>query len=154
MFPGGIMRYPRLSTICILVLWGFPATAQPDKPNLSGIWKLNVAQSEIHSPGNAEETLEIEHKDLRIHVIMASKTSDGKETKLEFRCSIDGKDCDTGQSKVSLWFQGSALILMDVGADMVTKSSMKLGPNGKTLSMNVTHISPPADQDKLLFEKP
>jgi hypothetical protein len=147
------MRDPCFSTICVLVLSVFPSTAQLPKPNLSGIWKLDVAKSEIHSPDNAEETMEIEQKESKIHVTIASKRSDGKETRLEFHCNMDGKDCDAGESKISLWFNGSSLVLMDVGADVVTKSSMKLGPDGKTMSVDVTHISPHADPDKLLFEK-
>ena len=147
------MRDPCFPTTCILVLSVLPAMAQPAKPNLSGVWKLDVAKSEIHSPGSAEETIEIDQKDSKIHVTMASKMSDGKESKLEFHCNMDGKDCDAGESKISLWFNGSTLVLMDVGADVVTKSSMKLGPDGKTMSVDVTHIAPHADPDKLLFEK-
>jgi hypothetical protein len=42
---------------------------------------------------------------------------------------------------------------MDVAGDLVTKTSMILGENAKTISATVAYISPKAEADKLVLEK-
>jgi hypothetical protein len=147
------MRFPRFSTICLLAGAVSPAAAQPTHPNLSGTWKLNAAKSDLHASGISEFTLQIEQKDPSIHILKTVKSADGKETKMEFRCAIGGNACESGDSKISLWFDSGALVEMDAGADVIGKSTFKLAPGGKSMTVDVTHIVPAAEADTLVLEK-
>ncbi|HVW83175.1 MAG TPA: hypothetical protein VHB50_00765 [Bryobacteraceae bacterium] len=133
-------------------LFAATAGAQDNRPNFSGSWQLNSAKSEVHSGKPAAIKLTIEQKGSTIHVVRTLKATDGKETSIEFNCTTDGKDCDAKGAKVSLWYDGSSLVEMDIG-ETVTKSKMTLSGDGKTLSYEITFISPQADADNLELDK-
>jgi hypothetical protein len=145
------MRFLLISSVCLLA--ALPVGAQTVHPNLSGTWKLNAAKSELNASGITDLTLQIEQKGVAIHIVKTVTTADGKQTKTELRCTTDGKSCDAGDSKVSLWFDGAALVEMESGADALLKSSMKLRPGAKSMSLDITPMVPAAEADKLLLEK-
>jgi hypothetical protein len=106
----------------------------------------------LHSGQTSIVKLTIEQNNAKIHVIRNVKTSDGKETVTEFNCTTDGKDCDAKGEKVSLWYDGQDLVELDAG-DAVTRTRMTLAPDGKSISCDMSFISPQSDSDKLYLEK-
>ena len=147
------MRQAGISFICVLGLFAALANAQQSKPNLSGKWQLNSSKSEVHSGKTSTINLIVEQNGASIHVVRTSNASDGKQTVTDFNCTTDGKDCDAKGTKVSLWYDGASLVEMDITAGVVTKNNMTLAPDGKSISITVTYISPQADADKLVLDK-
>jgi hypothetical protein len=147
------MRHAGASCACVFGLFAITLCAQDGKPNFSGNWQLNSAKSELHSGKTSTVQLTIEQKGPKIHVLRSVKTSDGKESVTDFNCTTDGKDCDAKGEKVSLWYDGKDLVEMDIGSDVVTKTRMSLAPDGKSISCDMSFISPQSDDDKLYLEK-
>jgi hypothetical protein len=147
------MRYAEISFICIFGLLAATATGQQSKPNFSGKWQANAEKSQFHSGRACVANLTIEQEGASIHVVRAMKADNGKDSVTEFTCKTDGKDCDAKGVKVSLWYDGASLVEIDVAGDLVTKTSMTLGENAKTISATVAYISPKAEADKLVLEK-
>ena len=147
------MHNAEISFICVLGLLAVTATGQQSKPNFSGKWQANGQKSQLHSGKASAANLTIEQKDASIHVVKTMKAVDGKESTLEFTCTTDGKDCDAEGVKISLWYDGTTLIEMDIGDDLVVKTSIALGENAKTITATITYISPQAEPDKLILEK-
>jgi hypothetical protein len=143
----------RFSLVFLLALPFSPLSGQQAKLDLSGNWQLNPAQSQIHSKNTSAMILTIEQKGSAIHVIKATKGIDGKEVKLDFRCTTDGRECDVDGTKISLWSDGTALVQLDICGKVVDQSRMKLGTDGKSLSIEITHIEPDGEADKLFFNK-
>ncbi|MGH9581731.1 MAG: hypothetical protein ACRD4O_02205, partial [Bryobacteraceae bacterium] len=59
-------------------------------------------------------------------------------------------------AKVSLWYDGSALVILKTDGpsdDSVTQWRLALSANGKTLSVDLTHIVPQKSPEKLVFDK-
>ncbi len=147
------MRYVVLSAACFLALGVAPVWGDGGKPDISGTWRLDPAKSETHAPGTAGMTMSIEQKGNAFHFAKTFQTADGKEAKTEFKCSTDGKECDAGGVKISLWYNGPVLVEMDAGADVISKSSMKLSEDKKSMSVEIEHIVPQADTDKVVLAK-
>jgi hypothetical protein len=147
------MRYAGISFICVFGLLAATASGQQSKPNFSGRWQANGEKCQLHSGKASAVTITIEQKAASIHVLKTMKTGDGKESITEFTCTTDGKDCAAKGVKVSFWYDGASLVEMDIGDDLVVKTSMTLDESGKTISANVTYISPQVEPDKLVLEK-
>ncbi|MDE3195015.1 MAG: hypothetical protein KGN84_01635 [Acidobacteriota bacterium] len=147
------MRYTLLSLIGLSGLLANAALAQQAKPNFSGTWKLDSGKSQVHSGKPAVVSLAIEQKDSSIHVTRKMKAADGTETTVEFTCTTDGQDCD-GKSagKVSFFFDGPALIEMDVSDDQISRTIMTLDDK-QTVCASVSYIFPKAESDALVFDK-
>jgi hypothetical protein len=129
----------------IVLLGGSVAVAQDAKPNLSGSWRLKAPAKTATAV-----TMVIEQKGTTVHMVKTITDADGKESKLEFQCGTDGKECEAGGSKISLWFDGQALVEMDAG-DAVNKITMKL--EGDQLRVEVSHIFPDAAAETYLLAK-
>jgi hypothetical protein len=148
------MRYTGLLSLCIFGLLAATATGQQSsKPNFSGHWRPNTDKCQLHSGKASVVNLLIEQKDASIHVVKSMKASDGKESTVEFSCTTDGKDCTSKGVKVSLWYDGTSLVEMEIGDDLVMKTSMTLDNRAKTINADVTYISPQSEADKFVFEK-
>ena len=147
------MRDAGFSLVCILALLAATAAGQQSKPNFSGNWRANVERCQLNSGKAPVVNLTIEQKDASIHVVKTVKGGNGKESIIEFTCTTDGKDCDSKGVKVSLWYDGTSLIEMDISDDLVVKISMTLDEKAKTINASVTYISPQAEPDKLVLEK-
>jgi hypothetical protein len=126
-------------SLIAFLLGVFIAAAQDSKPNLSGNWRLKAPCKTASAM-----TVVIEQQGKAIHVVKSITGSNGKESKSEFRCTTDGKDCEAAGIKVSLWFDGNALVEMDAG-EAVSKSVMKL--DGNSLTIEVTHIVPDGEAE-------
>ncbi len=139
---------------CLAVALAFvlPGAAQ-DRPDLTGTWKLDASKSEIHSEKIAGETWTINVKEDTINI---SESEDGSAKKVELKCTTDGKECKVAGEKAtaSFWYNGAMLVEMETRGDHVVRYRMKLSGDGKTLTVDTTHITPQSSpDDTLVFEK-
>jgi hypothetical protein len=116
-----------------------------DQPNFSGTWKLDPARS----PGvnGATITLTIKDEAGKISYERSVKQADGKQEIARFTCSPGGKDCDFDENghkaKVSLWYNGPALIILKMGGlkeDATTERKLELSGDGSTLKVQFTNL--------------
>ncbi|HXJ40579.1 MAG TPA: hypothetical protein VNH18_14970 [Bryobacteraceae bacterium] len=146
------MRVTGVSLISALWLFTAAANGQQSKPDLSGKWQLNSGKSE--QPGKTTiVSLAIEHTGSSIHIVRTTRSADSKETITEFKCTTDGKDCDVKGTKVSLWWDGLSLVEMDIGNETVTKHKMTLSDDGKSLTCDLSWISPQSPAESAVFAK-
>jgi len=116
-----------------------------DQPNFSGTWKLDPAQSpDVHG---AMVTLTIKDDSGKISYERSMKQTDGKQTVVRFTCSPGGKECPFDENghkaKVSLWYDGSALMILKTGGlkqDATTERRLELSPDGNTLKVQFTNL--------------
>ena len=143
-----------LSTSLILAVFALPGTAQePVKPSLTGTWQFDAAKSELHNSKMTSATWVIDEGDNSIHI---TATESGKNKKTEMQCTTDGKECQvTGdKSKASFWYNGPILVEMQTKGDTVTRFRLKASEDGKTLTVELTHIVPQIDKtDVMVFQK-
>jgi hypothetical protein len=137
------MLFSRL--LSIIPLTCLITAAQDGKPNLNGNWHLKEPTKTASAM-----TLLIEQKGSSFHIVKTVTSSDGKELKSDFLCSTDGKECEVGGAKVSLYFDGASLVQMDAG-EAVNKITMKL--EGAQLKMELTHIYPDGAPEAYLLAK-
>ncbi len=143
-----------LSACLILAVFALPGTAQEaSKPSLTGTWQFDAAKSELRNNKMATATWVIDEGDNSIHI---TATESGKNKKTEMQCTTDGKECQvTGdKSKASFWYNGPILVEMQTKGDTVTRFRLKASEDGKTLTVELTHIVPQIDKtDVMVFQK-
>jgi len=143
-----------LSAGLSFAVFALPAMAQePAKPSLTGTWQFDAAKSELHNNKMTGATWVIDEGDNSIHI---TATESGKGKKIEMQCTTDGKECQvTGdKSKASFWYNGPILVEMQTKGDTVTRFKMKASEDGKTLTVELTHIVPQNDKsDLMVFQK-
>ncbi|HUB82130.1 MAG TPA: hypothetical protein VMB03_25210 [Bryobacteraceae bacterium] len=120
----------------ILVVTVLTAAAfAADHPDLNGKWQLSS------SPGKLKfETLLIEQNSDSVKITESAVN----KKPFDVSCNIDAKECKVKDRKVSFWYNGPALVMMESNGDgdVVTKTRMIPGADGKTLSLEVTRILP------------
>lgn len=129
--------------------------ADSDKPKLAGTWELDGAKSQLeHSPGTLE--LVLQDASGKIQFTRTTHTPEGKELVAKFECAPGGPDCafdEAGhKSKVSLWYQGAALVILKTAGpsdDEVTQWTLKL--DNQTLQIEVSHITPAGKTETMVF---
>jgi len=123
------------------------AALAADHPDLTGTWQSKSEAPQIRQ-------MEIQQKDGSIEITDATDPS-GKEKKFDIRCNTMGKECKLKEEQVSMWFNGPMLVLMETrrGNEVVIKKRMTLSEDGKTLTMEVQHIAPPAEKESLTYTK-
>ena len=142
------MRLSVLSSLLLLSgsLAGF---GQPSaRPNFSGHWKFNSANSEVHDSHESNWTIEQSANDMRI-------SSEGGGTS-ELRCNLLGQECDSKGRKVTMYFNGPKLVVLDTEgkhAESVVKRRLSLSDDGNSMQVEVFHIVPPGPVEKLMFQK-
>jgi hypothetical protein len=116
-----------------------------DQPNFSGTWKLDPARS----PGanGASITLTIKDEAGKIDYRRSMKQNDGKEVVARFTCSPGASECDFDENghkaKVSLWHDGTALVILKTGGpkqDATTERKLELSADGNTLKVQFTNL--------------
>jgi hypothetical protein len=129
-----------------------------DSPNMSGTWEMDAAKSEV-TDGRAI-TLTIQQTAGKIKLDGVVKDKAGTATEIHFTCGTNGTNCDYDdaghKAKVAVWFNGPQMIAAKtegVAADAVNEWHMKLGPDGKVLTIEVEHIDPQAKNETLVFSK-
>ncbi len=130
-----------------------------DRPDVSGAWQLNPEKSD-RSAEPAGLTWVIDLKDETVHMAEVVKRAGGKEDKLEYNCTVDGKDCAVhakGQPEnVSFWYNGGMLVeLVSVGhnRERIVKRRMRLSDDGKQMQVELIPMAGSAHPANLVFEK-
>lgn len=139
-----------LKLACLAVLMVAPVPAA-DHPNLTGNWLLDLSHSQITESKLKSETLQIKQKEDMV-AITDDANSGGKDRKLEFDCLADGNTCKAKDVSVSVYYNGPILVVLEMrhNNEFVIKRRLKISDDGKTLSMEVSHVSPPGPKDENL----
>ncbi len=110
--------------------------------NLSGTWSL---QSDSAIKWILTQTADS----------MQLKEMKGTEVQADLSCNIGGKECDGKDEghtvKVSMWFNGPKLVVLETRGDNITRSRLEVGAKGQTLKVEVTHMSSGTKSEKLTF---
>jgi hypothetical protein len=150
----------RLSRLAWLAgpLFGSLLLAQ-QQPDLSGNWQLNAAKSQTNAQ-DQNVTLTIQEDSPKIQFKRVVQEAGGRSVVSQFTCQIGGQQCDFDQgghkAKVSLWYDGPALVILKTDGpkdDSVTQWRLALSPDGKSMSVTLTHIVPNENPEKLVFDK-
>jgi hypothetical protein len=123
----------------------------------TGTWETNASKSQI-SDGRSV-TLTIQEMADKIKIASSTKKGDSVVT-VEFTCPTNGKECEFDEgghkSKVSLYFNGPILVVFKTDGpenDSASQWNMQVGPDGKLLTVTVSHILPTGKDETLVFEK-
>jgi hypothetical protein len=154
-----VMEASMQRSILCAMLFAPLAILAADRPNLTGAWQLNPEKSD-RSAEPAGLTWVIDLKDETVHMAEVVKQPGGKEAKLEYDCTIDGKDCVVhakGQPEnVSFWYNGGMLVeLVTVGhnRERIVKRRMRLSDDGKRMQVELIPMAGGAHPANLVFEK-
>ena len=139
------------------------STTVGPKPNLSGVWKLNVTKSDFGVlPGPETRVDTIEHSDPTLKIAVKE---DGPQGKRDYTLNLttDGKDnvntpAPGLELKSNSNWEGSALVtttkLKFQDNDVSIKDSRTVSDDGKTMISNVHLASPMGETDqKFVYEK-
>ncbi len=128
--------------LCLALLATASAFAA-DRPDLTGTWKLDTEHSRAGDEKLQSATLLIHQTADGVTIADSQVTAEGKEKKLEVECNTMGKECKVKEGSFSLYFNGPALVVMQVhGSDLAVKRRFTLSPDGSKLTVELTHILP------------
>jgi hypothetical protein len=144
--------------INIVLLFIAGASANAATADFSGHWQLNPAQSKAGDEKTL--SLDIQQNGDTVTLVRTYQGEHDKELKAQFTCTIGGKDCDFDEnghkSKVSLWYDGAALVILKTNGDKrdsTVEWSLHLGDGGKTLSATREIVEPSDSKESLVFNK-
>ena len=148
------MKATLAAFIAVTVLAGVPAAA--DKPNFSGDWKMNVAQSNFGAlPGPSSIVRKITHAEPSLVIVEQQEGGLGDQTTTR-KYTTDGQDMsfESGGAVVkgnAVW-EGDALILTSTVDAMSVKFTdrMTLTGDRRTLVSAVHISSPQGDLDIMI----
>lgn len=152
--------YAALAFLAAPVLMSAMATATSGgAPDFTGNWRLDPAKSEPASAGTI--TLAIQDQaGGKIQYQRTLRETNGRETVLRFTCPADGSQCDFDEdghkAKVSLWYDGSALVILKTEGrkeDETTERRLQLSADGRTLTVQFTNVAANGKPEKLVFTK-
>lgn len=151
----------------LVVLFCMPLCQAQDEPNLSGIWKLNLAKSDygdMQGPNTRTDTIEQNGANIRESVSAEGRnkvqqytlafTTDGKEV-----VYAKGSELQMGivalQAISALW-QGSSLEVLEKlrfqDSDLMAKNIYELSKDGLTLTIR-TSLNGEGEIMKMVFDK-
>jgi hypothetical protein len=113
-------------------------------PNLTGVWKLNLAKSD-YGPVPQPETMTrtINHNDPTLQISTYQKGAQGEAT-TELKYTTDGKMMENKGSKGSAKWDGDKLVVDSVrdmqGNELKFHEVWSLSADGKTMTIN-NHIT-------------
>ncbi len=112
------MRHLRLVAILTVgpaLLSTTPLEAQ-ERPDFSGVWRLDPTESSLGPLGEREITWIINHRDPEIHVVVEVRDPEDSE-EFSFRCTTDGRACVNELSQIdevrrmtAVW-EGAVLVM-------------------------------------------
>jgi hypothetical protein len=124
-----------------LFVLGLGAAMAAARPDLNGVWQLD--SSGIPSESKLKsETLVIHQGEDSVEISEDRTSKSGKEIKDDIQCNTLGQECKLKSAQVSLWYNGSMLVLVETHNDVVTKTRFTPSEDGKTLNMEVIHMAP------------
>jgi hypothetical protein len=117
-----------------------------DHPDLNGTWQLSSGQGKLKF-----ETLLIEQT---VDSVKITEAAANKKA-IDIACNTDAKECKLKERKVSFWYNGPALVMMETSqdGDVVTKTRLVPVEDGRTLSLEVTRILPEGPSATYTFKK-
>lgn len=78
----------------------------------------------------------------------------GAEKIADIKCNTMGKVCDVGhKTSVSFYYNGPRLVQMETRGNDVIKRRFHVSEDGNTLELEIMHISPPADTEKVQLQR-
>src|SRR4051795_12144769 len=102
-----------LATLAVSLFFAVILLAS-DPPNFGGSWEMDTAKSQVLDGRVIVLNIESVQKKLKVVELVRDKT--GKELSYQFVCETSGGQCDFDEgghkSKVSLWYNGPALVLL------------------------------------------
>ena len=125
----------------LAVLFGGAVLAfAADRPQLNGSWQS----------ANAADTVAIRQTDDAIDI---TETVHDKQT--EVSCNTIGKSCKIKGGEITFWYSGAMLVMMESlhGATRVTEKRWTASADGKTLQLEVVHINPAGNPEKIAFNR-
>src|SRR5271165_1677430 len=133
--------------LCLIASFIFANVTWADpqqRPDLNGIWRLEPAQSEIHSRVPSQLTWQIEQSETAIHLIQ--RLGDKND---ELRCGTDGKDCKVKEeghpAVISFYYNGPVLVELESqgsNRDTITKKRISISQDGSRLTVELIHVLP------------
>jgi len=133
---------------CFLVWSGIAVADDDDRTKLIGSWRL---QDEAGHDADAVWVLESNGDSLHI------THSEGVHKIAEFDCTPTGRDCSVKEAgkptKVSLWYNGSALVELETRGSEVVKRKFGLAADGRTLEIETTPVMPSGKPQKSVFKR-
>jgi hypothetical protein len=125
----------------IAVFFGGMALAfAADRPQLTGTWQA----------ADAAETVAIQQTGDDIQITEAVH-----EKQTDVHCNTIGKSCKVKGGEVSFWYNGPTLVMIESlhGSSHVTEKRWSLSADGKTLHLEVIHIAPAGNPEKLAYNR-
>jgi len=152
------MRNFVLSIAGFLLFGAAAVHADQDKPNLSGTWKIDQAATNPDRT-NKNLVLVIEEKGQTIH-ITETRGTNLKDDVSSLTCVTTGGECDMQdggeKAKVFVYYNGPVLVVLKAHGrrgDTVEKQRLSLSPTGDSLVMEIMHIEPEGNTEKLVLSK-
>jgi hypothetical protein len=126
--------------------------------DFSGNWRLDPARSP--EANGTVITVSIQNESGKIHYERTVRERNGRQIVARFTCAADGSQCDLDdnghKAKVSLWYDGSALMILKTGGekqDETTERRLQLSPDRKTLTVQFTNLAGSDKPETLVFTK-
>lgn len=127
-------------------------------PDFSGNWRLDPAKSP--EANGAMVTLAIQNEADKLNYERTVRERNGRQLIARFTCAVGGSQCDLDENghkaKVSLWYDGSALMILKTDGpkeDETTERRLQLSPDGKTLTVQFTNVAGNEKPETLVFTK-
>ena len=132
------------------------ASGAETPPDLTGTWQLEPARSQMNDPLQSA-TLTIDHKPDSISLEESEVLAGGKQDTFRIQCGTLGKSCAFKDGRepveVTVYHNGPRVVIMELrgkNKEQVTKKRLTLDAEGKTLTMELIHISPPGEKTETL----
>jgi hypothetical protein len=127
--------------LALVLLWPVTAAAGDDSAKkLAGTWEAK---------DNPAHTWTFEQTGKGMHIVEV----DNRKTVTDYVCNTSGRDCDIERegrgAKVSLWYNGSALVEMMTEGSHVAKRRYAPASEGTALEVEVIPIVPEGRTEKL-----
>ena len=147
MFKTGILEETNVRFLLFLIAFAAGAVFADDRPELNGTWQL----SSTHAGRLKFETLLIQQTKDGVKI----SESGAKEKPVDFACGVDGHKCKLKEGEISFWYDGSALVMMEMhhNRELVTMTRLVPSEDGKSLSLELTHVAPPGSSSTFTFKK-
>jgi len=123
------------------------AVIAADRPELDGTWQLTSARDAR----------------LKFETLLIQQTPDGlkitesgaKDKTVEFACAVDASECKLKEGAISFYYDGPALVMMEThhNHDVAIKTRLVPAEDGKSLTLEVTRVSPPGSSSTYTFKK-
>src|SRR4051794_34370603 len=114
-----------LVAVAVAVMLPVLAADDGDRNKLAGSWQENAAE-----PGKTWTLVETGDLMRIIETVKGEKL-------VEFQCNTVGKECSAKHGKVSMWFNGPKLVVMETRGSDVLKRRFEASADGDALEMEV-----------------